>query len=81
VAYFQLRKYAQAEKSIRMEIDMDPQFRNRRARYVFGLILIARQNVEQGEDVLRTYLATSPDSRDVDQVNRILAGLQTFAAR
>ena len=47
-AYYELRKYDQAEKSIRTEIDMDPQFRNRRAQYVLGMILIARHDTAEG---------------------------------
>ena len=44
VAYYELRKYDQAEKSIRTEIDMDPVFQNHRAQYVLGMILIARHD-------------------------------------
>lgn len=75
MAYFELRKFDQAEKSIREEIDMDPRFQNRRARYVLGLILIARHDVVGGSNALRSYLAGSPDPRDVATVKNVLSQL------
>jgi tetratricopeptide (TPR) repeat protein len=76
VAFFELRKYEQAEKSIRTEIDMDPQFRMVRARYMLGIILLARHDTARASDVLRNYLAVSPDPRDVASVTAVLARLQ-----
>jgi len=81
VAYYELRRYDRAEKSIRTEIDMDPQFQNHRARYVYGLILIARHDVGEGSDALRSYLATSPDPRDIGSANTVLSRLQYGAAK
>jgi tetratricopeptide (TPR) repeat protein len=79
VAYYELRKYDQAEKSIRTEIDMDPQFQNHRARYVLGMILIARHDTADGSDALRSYLAASPDPRDVVAAKTVLSVLQKGA--
>lgn len=75
VAYYELRKYDQAEKSIRSEIEMDPQFQNHRARYVLGMILIARHNTTEGSAALRSYLSASPDPRDVVAVQTVLSAL------
>lgn len=80
VAYYELRKYDQAEKSIRTEIDMDPVFQNRRAEYVLGMILIARHDVAGGSSALRNYLASKPDPRDVATVESALSGLQKPAS-
>jgi tetratricopeptide (TPR) repeat protein len=76
VAYYELRKYDQAEKSIRTEIGMDPVFQNHRAQYVLGMILIARHDLAGGSDALRSYLATKPDPRDVATVETALSKLQ-----
>ena len=75
-ALYELRRYDQAEKSIRTEIGMDPQFRNHRAQYLLGLILIARHDTTEGSDALRSYLATAPDPRDVVAAKTLLSGLQ-----
>jgi tetratricopeptide (TPR) repeat protein len=75
VAYYELRKYDQAEKSIRTEIDMDPVFQNHRAEYVLGMILIARHDLAGGSDALRSYLAAKPDPRDVATAETALNGL------
>ena len=78
VSYYELRKYDQAEKSIRTEIDMDPVFQNHRAEYVLGMILIARHDMAAGSVALRSYLATKPDPRDVatagNRLSRICQG-------
>jgi hypothetical protein len=81
VAYYELHKLDQAEKSIRTEIDMDPEFRNHRARYVLGMILIARHDNVEGSDALRSYLASSPDPRDVTTAKTALNWAQTSANR
>jgi tetratricopeptide (TPR) repeat protein len=79
VAYYELQKYDQAEKSIRTEIDMDPVFQNHRARYLLGMILIARHDLAGGSDALRSYLAASPDPRDVATAKSALSELQKGA--
>ena len=79
VAYYELRKYDQAEKSIRAEIDMDPVFQNHRAQYVLGMILIARHDMPGGSDALRSYLASKPDPRDAATAESVLSGLQKGA--
>jgi len=81
VAYYELQKLEQAEKSIRTEIDMDPQCRNHRARYVLGIILIARHEDVEGSDALRSYLASSPDPRDVATAKTALSRAQTNGDR
>ncbi len=76
LAHYNLRSFDEAERSIRAEIKLDPQFRIRRAQFLLALILIARQDTVGGVAVLHNYLAASPDPRDVKNANDILSRLQ-----
>lgn len=80
-AHYQLQSFDEAERSIRAEIRLDPQFRIRRAQFLLALILIARQDTDGGVAVLHNYLASSPDPRDVDNAKNILTRLQPIASR
>jgi tetratricopeptide (TPR) repeat protein len=80
-AHYQLQGFEEAERSIRAEIKLDPQFRIKRAQFLLALILIARQDTVGGAAVLHNYLAASPDPRDVDNAKTILSRLQPVAAK
>jgi hypothetical protein len=51
------------------------------AQFLLALILIARQDTEGGAAVLHSYLAGSPDPRDVDNAKNILGRMQPYAAK
>ena len=80
VAYYELGQFDEAERHIRTEMKLDPQFQYRRSEYVLGLILIARHDAEGGAEMLRDYLASSPNPRDVDTARTILSRLQPSPA-
>ncbi len=73
VADFHLGHFDEAERSIRAEMDFDPKTQHPRSGYLFGLILLARNDVSGAAAALRKYLSTSPDSRDVDSAKDLLA--------
>ena len=81
LAYYQLGRFEEAERSIRAEMKLDPQFQYRRSEYLLGLILIARHDTEQGGEMLRDYLASSPNPGDVDAAKTILSRLQSVASK
>ncbi len=76
VAYYQLGQFDEAERRIRTAMKLDPQFQYRRSEYVLALILIARHDAEGGAEMLRDYLASSPNPRDVDNARTILSRLE-----
>ena len=66
VADCRLRRFDDAERSIREEMKLDPQLRNGRAQYIRGLILIAGRGVP----------AASSGPHDVDAAGTMLATMQ-----
>jgi tetratricopeptide (TPR) repeat protein len=81
VAYYQLHRFDEAEKSIRREMQIDTEGRYRRARFLLGLILVARNEIVNGTQALREYLAGSPDPGDVKTAKAMLNRLALLAAK
>ncbi|HVW09621.1 MAG TPA: tetratricopeptide repeat protein [Bryobacteraceae bacterium] len=81
VAYYQLHRFHDAETSIRQEMQLDTQHHYRRAQFLLGLILVARNEVAPGAQVLREYLASSPDPVDVTPANAMLRRISTLNAK
>jgi tetratricopeptide (TPR) repeat protein len=81
VAYYQMRRFNEAERSIRQEMRLDTQRRYRRAQFLLGLILVARNEVVTGAQALREYLAGTPDPADVKPANAMLNRLALIAAK
>jgi tetratricopeptide (TPR) repeat protein len=81
VAYYQMHRFDEAEKSIRQEMQIDTDRRYRRAQFLLGLILVARNEVVTGTQALREYLAGAPDPGDVKTANAMLSRLALIAAK
>ncbi|HVY92843.1 MAG TPA: tetratricopeptide repeat protein [Bryobacteraceae bacterium] len=81
VAYYQLHRFNEAERSIRQEIQLDPRRQYKRAQFLLGLILVARNEIATGAQMLRDYLASSPDPGDVKAANTMLARIDTLAKK
>jgi len=81
VAYYELRRFEQAERSIRMELKLDPHIQYPRSEYLLGLILIERNDVAGATEALRNYLSAHPDPRDRDSARSLLGQFQTYAAK
>ncbi|HVV46815.1 MAG TPA: tetratricopeptide repeat protein [Bryobacteraceae bacterium] len=81
VAYYQLHRFNEAEKSIRQEMQIDTERRYRRAQFLLGMILVARNEIVTGTQALREYLAGSPDPADVKPANAMLSRLALLAAK
>lgn len=81
VAYYQLHRFNEAERSIRQEMQIDTEHRYHRAQFLLGLILVARNEILTGTQALREYLAGAPDPGDVKTANAILSRLDLIAAK
>jgi tetratricopeptide (TPR) repeat protein len=81
VAYYQLHRFDDAERCIRREMQLDQQHQYRRAPFLLGLILVARNDVSSGSRILRDYLASSPDPADVTAANALLRRIELRAAK
>jgi tetratricopeptide (TPR) repeat protein len=81
VAYYQMRRYNEAERSIRQEIQVDAGRHYRRAQFLLGLILVAKNEIARGSQILRDYLASSPDPADVKAANAMLSRLEVPTSR
>lgn len=80
VAEYNLKEYADAEKSVRKALQSDPQRRNPREEYLLGLILAAQKNYSGAAEQLRIYLRLAPDADDSEQVKTQLAEIEKLAA-
>jgi tetratricopeptide (TPR) repeat protein len=81
LANFNLGQFERAERSIREEIKLDTRSQYPRAKYLLGLILIGREDVRGGAEAIRSYLASSPEPRDVEPANTVLSRLQIASAK
>lgn len=81
VAYYEMHRFNEAEKSIRQEMRIDTERRYRRAQFLLGLILVARNEIVTGTQALREYLAGTPDPSDVKTANAMLSRLDLIAAK
>ncbi len=81
VAYYEMHRFNEAERSIRQEMQIDAERRYPRAQFLLGLILIARNENVTGGQALREYLAGAPEPGDVKTANAMLSRLALIAAK
>lgn len=75
IANYNLGRYEAAERGVRTELRLD-QGKNPQGVYLLGLVLIARENFQEGAKALESYLAVAPASPDAPAARRELARLQ-----
>jgi tetratricopeptide (TPR) repeat protein len=80
VADFNLQRYEAAEHSIRAELRLD-QNRNPRAKYLLGLILLARNDLTGGAEALRSFLKVAPAGPDAEMAKKQLLRAEGMAAK
>jgi tetratricopeptide (TPR) repeat protein len=80
VADFNLQRYEAAERSIRAELRLD-QDRNPRAKYLLGLILLARNDATGGAEALRAFLKVAPAGPDAEMAKKQLLRAEGMAAK
>jgi tetratricopeptide (TPR) repeat protein len=76
LANYNLGRYDRAERSVRAELKLD-NGKNGPGDYLLALVLIARQDLSGGAAALRSYIASSPKSADVEMAKRQLSKLET----
>ncbi|HEY4086704.1 MAG TPA: tetratricopeptide repeat protein [Bryobacteraceae bacterium] len=81
VADYEMHRFSEAERSIRQAMQIDTERRYRRAQFLLGLILVARNQIVTGTQALREYLASAPDPGDVKTANAMLDRLALVAAK
>jgi tetratricopeptide (TPR) repeat protein len=80
VADFNLQRYEAAERSIRAELRLDAD-RNPRAKYLLGLILLARNDLSGGAEALRAFLKVAPAGADADMAKKQLLRVESQPAK
>jgi Flp pilus assembly protein TadD len=75
LAYYNLGRLDQAERSVRAELKLD-HGENPRANFLLGLVLIARKDPEGGAQALRSFIAAAPTSPDVASARKELSRLE-----
>jgi len=80
VADFNLQRYEAAERSIRAELRLD-QNKNPKAKYLLGLILLARNDLTGGAEALRAFLKVAPAGADADIAKKQLMRAESLAAK
>jgi len=80
VADFNLQRYEAAERSIRAELRLD-QDRNPRAKYLLGLILLARNDLTGGAEALRAFIKVAPAGPDAEMAKKQLLRAEGMASK
>lgn len=80
VADFNLQRYEAAERSIRAELRLD-QDRNPKAKYLLGLILLARNDLTGGAEALRAYIKVAPAGADAEMAKKQLLRAEGLASK
>ena len=75
IANYNLGKFDLAERSVRAELKLEP--KNPHGTYLLGMVLIARKDLQGGMELLRTYLASAPQSAEADSARKQLARVET----
>ena len=75
IANYNLRRYEAAERGVRTELRLD-QGKNAQGVYLLALVLIARDDFQEGAKALQSYLAMAPSAPDAPAARRELARLQ-----
>jgi tetratricopeptide (TPR) repeat protein len=76
MANYNLGHYEAAERSLRAEMKID-RGTNPRSKYLLGLVLIARKDLAGGAEALRSYIASSPNSQEVDTARQQLVRVES----
>ena len=79
LAYLNLQNYAAAEKSCREFLKMDKQRRIPKANYVLGVILANKAEFTEATQILKTYLETATNPRDIEAARNTLAQVEKVA--
>jgi tetratricopeptide (TPR) repeat protein len=79
LAYLNLQDYAAAEKSCREFLKMDKQHRIPKAAYVLGVILANKSEFTEATQVLKSYLETATNPRDIEAARNTLAQVEKIA--
>lgn len=77
-ALYNLKRYDDAERAARAAIKLDPKRQNPRADFLLGLVLIAKEDYKGGAEMLRSYIAASPNAGDLEMVRGELDRIQEF---
>lgn len=72
VAHYNLGNYANAEKSAREAIRLDPKHANARADYLLGLVLFEKREYAGAAEELSTYIKLAPKAPDAAQAQERL---------
>jgi tetratricopeptide (TPR) repeat protein len=72
MANYNLGRFEVAEQSLRAEMRLD-HGANPRAKYLLGLVLIARKDPAGGADALRSYIASSPNAQELESAKKQLS--------
>jgi tetratricopeptide (TPR) repeat protein len=80
VAEYNLKDYADSEKSVREALKSDPQHRNPREEYLLGLILAAQKDYSGAAEQLRVYLKLAPDADDAEKVRTQLGEIEKLGS-
>ncbi|HEU5020667.1 MAG TPA: tetratricopeptide repeat protein, partial [Bryobacteraceae bacterium] len=80
VADFNLQRYEAAERSIRAELRLDGGG-NPRAKYLLGLILLARNDLNGGAEALRAFLKVAPAGADAEMAKKQLLRVESMAGK
>jgi tetratricopeptide (TPR) repeat protein len=80
IADFNLGRFEEAERSIRSEIRLD-QDKNPRAKYLLGLILLARNDPTGGAEALRAFLKVTPPGPDAEMAKKQLLRAEGLASK
>jgi len=75
-AHYQLGHLDTAERSAKASLGMDPRPAGSQSEYLLGVVLIARQDFPGGEQALRSFVASSPDTQRVRSANEILRRME-----
>ena len=76
-ANFNLKRLDASEKSVRRAIDLDSRHEIPRAEFLLGSVLAAKGDRSGALEHLRKYLTIAPKATDADEVNRIIAKIES----
>jgi tetratricopeptide (TPR) repeat protein len=79
-ANYNLKRFDVSEKSVRRAIDLDGNHELPRAEFLLGTVLAAKGDRSGALEHLRKYLKLSPKAPDADEVNRIIAKIESASS-
>jgi TolA-binding protein len=80
IAYYNLHRFDQAEKSVLRGLNFDSQHAFPRMEYVLGSILARRRDYRSAALHLRNYLQLAPNATDAAEAQKLLAECETRSA-